>query len=115
MKTKTKYQRYITPTINLTDKYAVYPEDTSLSNLLLRWSSGVPMGDQITKGNYITGYPVKPSSDMTDIDRTVRLVQILKNQYENNKQQLDDLTKSLQQVQQTQQTETNNINQQSPS
>lgn len=112
MKTKNKYQSYLAPIANLVDKYSVYPEDTSLSNLLLRWSSGVPMGDQITKGNYLTGFAVKPSSDMTDIDRTARLVEILRKQYDTNKQQLDDLTKSLQS---TQQTLTINSNDQSPS
>ncbi len=95
MKTRYKYSK-VPFRSNIIGNYIVYPENTDLNDLLLRWSLGEPMGSEMKVGNYLTGIPVRPTSDLTDIDKSKRLVAHLQKQHDDVN---DELTKLEQQAQ----------------
>lgn len=97
MKTRYKYDR-LPFRSNIIGNYIVYPENTDLNDLLVRWSLGEPMGSEMRVGNYLTGIPVRPTSDLTDVDKSKRLVAHLQKQH-------DDINDELKQLEQQSQTE----------
>lgn len=97
MKTRYKYAR-LPFRSNIIGNYIVYPENTDLNDLLIRWSLGEPMDSEMRVGNYLTGIPVRPTSDLTDVDKSKRLVAHLQKQH-------DDINDELKQLEQQSQTE----------
>lgn len=95
MKTRYKYSN-VPFRSNIVGNYIVYPENTDLNDLLLRWSLGEPMGSEMKVGNYLTGIPVRPTSDLTDIDRSKRLVTHLHKQHEDINNELSQLEQQAQ-------------------
>lgn len=95
MKTRYKYDKVPFRSNNI-GNYIVYPENTDLNDLLLRWSLGEPMGAEMKVGNYLTGIPVRPTSDLTDIDKSKRLVSHLKQQHDDINDELNQLEKQAQ-------------------
>lgn len=90
MKTRYKYSN-VPFRSNIIGNYIVYPENTDLNDLLLRWSLGEPMGAEMRVGNYLTGIPVRPTSDLTDIDKSKRLLTHLQKQHDDINDQLNQL------------------------
>lgn len=89
---KTRYKYSAVPfRSNIIGNYIVYPENTDLNDLLLRWSLGEPMGAEMHVGNYLTGIPVRPTSDLTDIDKSKRLVSHLQQQHDDINEELTKL------------------------
>lgn len=95
MKTRYKYS-HVPFRSNTIGNYIVYPENTDLNDLLLRWSLGEPMGAEMKVGNYLTGIPVRPTSDLTDIDKSKRLVSHLQKQHDDINEELTNLEKQSQ-------------------
>ncbi len=95
MKTKYKYTKRIPERLNLQDPLQTFHEDTSLTHLLLRLSTGQPINDQIRPVRYLEGIPSRPSTDLTDYDRTNKLISKLKQNYDTNKDSLNALTEKL--------------------
>lgn len=95
MKTKYKYAKRIPERFTLQDTLQTFHEDTSLSHLLLRLSTGQPINDFIRNARYLEGIPARPSTDLTDYDRTSKLINNIKQKYDINQDTLKSLSEKL--------------------